>query len=246
VIFFLRPPALIAALAAVACAAPSSHPDDAFLPLDVPDAASDAPAGPEDASEPQDDGGPEAEAPDCPDPAAPPAVGAVIVCEIMYAPRAVPDEAGEWVEVCNTTGCPVDVAGWTLAGGEGESVVIAPGGSLVLPVEGRRVLGRSADVASNGGVPVDFAYGDAIAFESASDRVALIASGVLIDEVVFGEEEGFDRAFGTTLSLAPDFMTHVLNDSFGGWCATDQNAPLPGGDFGTPGQENQTCCQKCG
>ena len=76
--------------------------------------------------------------------------GDVVINEVMQNPAAVSDAAGEWFEVWNATGAPIDLAGWTIASGASETHTIPSGGSLVLPANGYFVLGRSGDHAANG------------------------------------------------------------------------------------------------
>ena len=81
-----------------------------------------------------------------------PAAGEVVVTEFLADPGAVDDAVGEWVELANLSGADLDLAGCALADA-GRNRATFPAGT-VLAAGQRLVVGRSAEVADNGGAPV--------------------------------------------------------------------------------------------
>lgn len=84
--------------------------------------------------------------------------GAVIITEFVPDPDGVADDMGEWVELTNLTPDAIDLGGYNLRD-EGRNGYVLPGGTII-EGDGTLVLGRSADSAVNGGIPVDLAVGD--------------------------------------------------------------------------------------
>lgn len=150
------------------------------------------------------DGSPAAEPPE-PDvlcePRAP-AAGEVVFTELLVAPLATDDAHGEWVELGNLTGDCLDLTGHVVVD-EGRNVLELPAG-LLLPPEDVLVIGRSADVAANGGVAVDV-----VASEGAlvlADPVRLLTPEVadaaeLFSEMVAVGTEGAGWELGLEAAL---------------------------------------------
>ena len=85
------------------------------------------------------------------------APGTVFVTELMPNPKAVSDTAGEWFELYNSSpDVWVDINGWTTRDLGSNIHVISVGGPLVIPPLGYVVLGRNGDLATNGGITVDY------------------------------------------------------------------------------------------
>jgi competence protein ComEC len=112
--------------------------------------------------------------------------GDVSISRIMVDPTSVSDELGEWIELTNHSASPVDVRGWRLASARDPGYTFPA--SLLIRPHAAVILGRSADVASNGGVRVAHVY-SGIALANSGDWVTLAnPSGVTVDSV------GWDRA----------------------------------------------------
>ncbi len=172
-----------------------------------------------------------------PIPAAP-AAGEVIITEVMAGAGSATDET-EWVELKNTTGASIDLAGCTISDGTSVHSIAS---ALTIAANGYAVLGRSTDTAVNGGVTVNYAYGTA--FEIASgDNVVLACGGTTIDELA-----GFDAAWTATayagasfqLDTAAGVNTAAANDTDANWC-NSRTSFGSAGKFGTPGAANAAC-----
>lgn len=170
--------------------------------------------------------------------AKPSAAGQLVVTEIMKNPTGLDADVGEWIEVLNTTAADLDLRDLVIRddGGEMftivESVVVGPGAHLV--------LGANADMATNGGVPVDFEYSGAqLIFGNGADEVILVSDGVIIDSVVYDNNGDFPDTEGLSLSLSDANYNDVDNDNGLNWC--DGQGDFGDGDLGSPGQLNPTC-----
>ena len=107
----------------------------------------------------------------------------VALSRIMVDPSNVSDELGEWIELMNNSASPVDMRGWRLTSARDPGYTIPT--SLLIPPHGTVILGRSADVAANGGVNVALAY-SGIALANAGDWLVLAnPSGVTVDSVAW-------------------------------------------------------------
>ncbi|HEX2188929.1 MAG TPA: lamin tail domain-containing protein, partial [Longimicrobiaceae bacterium] len=106
----------------------------------------------------------------------------IVVSEVMPDPQAVPDEAGEWIELYNAGGAPAELRGWRLASRSdpghtvSRSLVVRPGAAVV--------LARNGDAGANGGVRADYAYGGDLTLANGSDWLVLRdARGAVVDSV---------------------------------------------------------------
>ncbi|RMG19332.1 MAG: hypothetical protein D6729_05615 [Deltaproteobacteria bacterium] len=163
---------------------------------------------------------------DAPPAAVPAAAGDLVITEILYDPEALPDAAGEWLEIHNPGADPLDLAGCTIADRVSEApldgVQVAPGGYVTL-----------ARSATPGFVP-DAVIG--LTLNNGGDALTLRCGGVEIDAVDYGT--GFPVASGASLSLAPG-LDHVANDRPEAWCLAEHRYGR--GDRGTPGAPNPPC-----
>ncbi len=160
-------------------------------------------------------------------------VDTLVINEIMVNPAAVPDEQGEWIEVYNPTDHDIDLTGWTLSTASGHRHTISSEKPLIVHGHGFLVLGRNTDVASNGGVPVAYAY-QGLTLRNGGDALILLdPQGREIDRVAYGAEAGLPAPEGTSLELIDPTLDNGAAEN---WCAA--TTPLRGGDRGTPAQAN--------
>ncbi len=160
-------------------------------------------------------------------------VGQVVINEIMANPSAVLDEAGEWLELVNPGNEAVDLEGWTLRDGGnnshtiGESLVVAPGGYLV--------LGRYGVTQDNGGYTADYVYGEDFALANAGDSVILEDEAqALVDSVEYGAAAPWPVGTpGVSIELDSPTLDNALGAS---WSLAV--LPYGDGDLGTPGGPN--------
>lgn len=166
-----------------------------------------------------------------------PAAGAIIITEIMQNPSAVSDSDGEYFEVYNTTGSPIDLQGWILKDTSSASETHAITSSVVVPANGYVVLGTNADSGSNGGVTVDYDYGDDYFLGNGVDDIVLECGGNVIDQVEWDNGATFPDPNGASMELAVDKYDATDNDDGANW-AEAVSEIVSGGDLGTPGAIN--------
>jgi hypothetical protein len=171
-----------------------------------------------------------------------PLPGDLVISEIMNNPTTIADTDGEWLEIYNASGGPIDLQGLAIrhqnpavdpAAVEtiGASVVIAPGGYVVLGING--------NTATNGNIGVDYVYSASVSLNNTADYVAIEdASSTVIDEVSYDEASGLDPN-GASRSLDPLFLNDFDNDTDAHFCAA--TSALPMSNFGTPGAPNDAC-----
>lgn len=157
------------------------------------------------------------------------------ITEVMYNPTLAD---GEWFEVTNFSSNPVDLNGWTIDFGGGQTATIS--GTAALAAGGRMVMGQtatSAESGTTGGSPVDFVYGTALTMPNSSGQVGLVYMGVPYTKAAW-------TTAGTTgVSLRNDDRTYFAFSS-----STVKTATCPStepfgvnGQLGTPGAVNPRC-----
>lgn len=172
-----------------------------------------------------------------------PAMGALVITEIMNDPDVVGDQMGEWFEVYNRSATPVDLRGMRVRGSGTEMFEVTASGPLVVAGRGYAVLGKNGDMVTNGGVTVLFAYGSAMDLSNSTstpDSVTLLASdgSTVIDSVSYANTAAsmWPIIAGRSKSLRPAILDSTMNDVSSAWCP---GGPAFGrGDFGTPGAAN--------
>ena len=167
--------------------------------------------------------------------------GDLVFSEFMVNPQVVDDEVGEWVELYNTSGIALDVAGYRFHDDDNDSWVLE--GPLVAPANGYLVLCANTDPTINGGVPCDGWFlrdpsGLGLALANNPDELVLSRpDGVEIDWVHY-EDDWFQA--GAASGVAPDSLEGGANDSADAWCV-QTTVIMSGGEAGTPGQANDVC-----
>ena len=163
--------------------------------------------------------------------------GDLVFTEIMNNPSTVNDDAGEWIEIHNTTAQPIDLAGLVLESGAVSHTIAS---SVKIAGNGYAVLGINAMKATNGGVPVDYQYAQ-IKLQNTTGNLKLRTVGMLvIDVTAYDEASGLDPD-GQSRSLDPKFLTASMNDTDTHWCAATSFINGNSGDRGTPGKANDAC-----
>lgn len=160
-----------------------------------------------------------------------PAPGEVVFNELQPNPDIVADEQGEWLELHNTAAVAVELSGCELVDQGNDSHTIAS--SIVIEPGGYAVLGRLE--GANGGVTLDYAYGNDISLANGDDEIALRCDGVVIDELVYSGSWPFGA--GASAQLNPGASAN--NDDPSQWC--ESTVEYGDGDLGSPGAANAGC-----
>jgi hypothetical protein len=159
--------------------------------------------------------------------------GDIIITEIMQNPAINSDPAGEYIEVYNTTGSPIDMSGWIIkddvTAAESHTIV-----SLIVPANGYAVIGNVA--TPNGGVTMNYTYGNDISLGNGLDGLIIECSSTVIDQVIWDGGPAFPDPSGASMELATNKYTAADNDLGENW-GTAVSA-FGDGDLGTPGSVN--------
>ena len=166
----------------------------------------------------------------------PAAAGDLIITEIIQNPAAVLDADGEWFEIYNNTGDYANLLGLVFQDDGGDTFTVDS--DVVMAAGTYAVLGLNADIATNGGVNVDFEYaGTSLA--NGSDEIEIFNGAVSIDRVAWDNGATWPDPTGASMALDPASLDATANDDGANWC-TAQLA-YGDGDLGTPGSLNLDC-----
>jgi hypothetical protein len=168
--------------------------------------------------------------------------GWVIITEFMKDPAFVTDTKGEWIEVYNAAPWRVNLEGCTLTDDSGSHHVISTGGAGLRFMPGRYlVLGNNADINTNGGVHVDYAY-SGFGLGNAGDQIILSRpNGAVLDRVDYDDGVLWPDTGGRSISVKLAARDQFLNDAGTNWCNSSSPLPAAGTDTGTPGADNDAC-----
>ena len=167
--------------------------------------------------------------------AKPTLAGHAIFSELMTRSGVVPDALGEWLEIRNARGLPLNLEGCVLAVGAQSHAISGP---VVIKPLSYAVLGREPDPGVNGGNPMAYGYGAALLLPNGTGSVRLTCAGLLIDEVVY--KAAWPAGFtGVAMQLSPYELEASRNDKGSSWCLA--STAFGAGDLGTPGGPNTLC-----
>ena len=156
--------------------------------------------------------------------------GDLVINEIMQNPAAVSDSNGEWFEVFNTTGSPIDMNGLVIQDDGSNTHTISS--SVMVPAGGFAVLGRNSNSGTNGGVTVDYQY-SSFTLANGDDEVLILHGLTEIDRVNYDGGPSFPDPTGASMAL--NDLTNDNNDG-SNWCTS--STAFGDGDLGTPGATN--------
>lgn len=160
--------------------------------------------------------------------------GALIITEIMQNPAAVGDGAGEYFEIYNRTASPIDIEGYDINDDSSTDHTINNGGSgLIVPAMGFLVLGRNADVSTNGGVTVDYVFPSSVNLSNSNDVLILAdLSDNEIDRVEWDDGATFPDPSGAAMVYVG--LPDEDNNDGALWIAASFSEGI-GTDAGSPG-----------
>jgi len=167
--------------------------------------------------------------------------GDLVFSEMMVNPQVVPDEVGEWVELYNTSGAPIQVTGYNFRDDDTDSWILE--GVMIVEPYAYFVLCADTDMGVNGGVPCDAWFnrstqGDGLALANNPDELVLARpDGVEIDWLHYTNEWW---VAGASIGVDPEYLNGGDNDNASHWCA-QSTVLMSGGEAGTPGAENDPC-----
>ncbi len=174
-----------------------------------------------------------------------PAVGDLVITEVMPNPAAVGDTDGEWVEVhaladVDLNGLVLDRAGDSAAGAKIESPAC-----LKLTAGSYGLFAKNPDMGMNGGLPAaqvmgSFSFSLVDGTMAAPGDVQILAGTTVLDAISWTSTRS-----GRSHQLDPDRYDPTQNDDESNFCdGTDvynDNMGMATKDYGTPGSANVAC-----
>lgn len=171
-----------------------------------------------------------------------PTEGELTISEVMHSPSV---GTAEYIELHNSSQRLLNIAGlqvgYSIGGIDsgGFTVNPGPGRAVLIPAGGVFVMGVTEDFATNGGIPVDYAYGNALELGGDGRLRLRSTSGTTLAD--FTWTTSFPQTPGNAMNLASSVVgTWAWREPWY-WCDTSPLSRLLGGDYGTPGQSNETC-----
>lgn len=165
--------------------------------------------------------------------------GSLLFTELMPNPDAVGDSFGEWIELYNPSTATVEMSGLIIKVGN-QTHAISATKSLPVLGKGYVVLGRSTDLALNGGAKVDYSYGTALTMSNSNPAQIQIIQGVkVIDMVTIGNKPWPAVTAGASMQLSTSKYDATANDIGTNWCLS--KVVFGKGDLGTPAGANVDC-----
>lgn len=167
--------------------------------------------------------------------------GDVFITEIMPDPDAVSDGDGEYVELYNATASDIDLSGWSIEDGDGDSDELG----VTVPARGFVVLCKNDETGSNGNLrSCDFDYANRIDLENTGDVIKLLdGNSNEVDRVNYDGGTNWPNSTGAAVV----FTGTTDNNTGSNWAAAPQRERgfgLGGSetDKGSPGRNgtNQT------
>jgi hypothetical protein len=175
-------------------------------------------------------------------------IAEVVISEIMKNPDNVyGDEYGEWFELYNPSNKDININGWTIEDDDDDSHEINNEGALIIPAKGYLVLGSNSDFATNGNVPVDYAYdySEFSLYNRYDEIVIRDTDENVIDSVRYnwGANATFPDLEGASMALVDLDSDNSVGEN---WCRSNTMFADPDhldycnwcNDHGTPGAAN--------
>ncbi len=162
-----------------------------------------------------------------------PNVGDLIITEIFANPANanLSDTEGEYFEVYNTTGAPIDMQSFVISDDGSDSFTVDS--SVVVPANGYVVFNRNGDSGTNGGITTDFEY-SGMSLANGADEIIISCNGVEIDRVDYTGSWPIEDGIAAELSITN--LNATDNDDEANWGeATNEFFTS---NFGTPGAAN--------
>ncbi len=147
------------------------------------------------------------------------------ISEFLADPKAVKDEAGEWIELYNADSQRVNLRGWHLRdlGTDRHTIAV----DLLIEPGQYLVLVRNSDTALNGGVLSSYTYNNLTLANSSDELLLLAPDETEVDRVQWGD--------GTSLSIQAGASRQRWLNGDASWATSGELWPGSSGDLGSPG-----------
>ncbi|MBA3456942.1 MAG: hypothetical protein H0T42_27885, partial [Deltaproteobacteria bacterium] len=166
-----------------------------------------------------------------------PAIGDLVITEVMPNPSAVSDTTGEWFEVLVTRDVDLNGVGLDRAGDTSGPVIVSQPSCVRVTSGSRLVFAKSADGVMNGGLPpitATFSFSLIDGTVAVPGDVQLVMGTTILDSITWTSS-----TTGASHQSDPDFETVTDNDLVANRCTA--TVAYGAGDLGTPGLANTQC-----
>ena len=168
-----------------------------------------------------------------------PAVGDLVITEVMPNPGAVSDTVGEWFEILAINDFDLNGVGLDRAGDSSNPNTLSSPDCLHVSGGEHVIFVKSTDMAMNGGLPAapiagTFSFSLVDGTMAAPGDVRIVVGTNVIDAITW-----VGARSGRSISLDPDFNDPAANDIATNFC--DGSGAFGAGDMGTPGEANAQC-----
>lgn len=173
----------------------------------------------------------------------------LVINELLANPAGacppVCDASAEWFEVYNAGSLEVEMQGMVVADSapSGRRPYHLIGSSLIVPAGGYVVLGNSTNTTSNGGVPVDYAYGSALALANSLDALKISRVYGASDTLTIDRTQYASAAISAQNGISRELINPALDNSNmdgSNWADALVTAVYGPGGRGTPKAQNST------
>jgi hypothetical protein len=169
----------------------------------------------------------------------------LVINEVLSNPGGtISDANGEWFELYNAGTRPVDMQNLVIAdsAASGRRPYHLISTSLVVPSGGYVVLGNTTNTTNNGGVPVDYAYGAALALANSLDAVK-VARVYGTDTLTIDRTQYASAAISAQNGISRELKNPALDNSNmdgSNWADASVTSVYGPGGRGTPKAQNST------
>lgn len=169
----------------------------------------------------------------------------LVINELLSNPGGtISDANGEWFEIYNAGSFAVDLQNLVIAdsAASGRRPYHLISNSVVVPAGGFAVLGNTTNTTNNGGVPVDYAYGAALALANSLDAVK-IARVVGTDTLTLDRTQYASASVSAQNGIGRELTNPTLENSNmdgSNWADASVSAVYGPGGRGTPKAQNST------
>ena len=167
----------------------------------------------------------------------------LVINEVMVNPGGgLLDANGEWFEIYNAGTFNVDLQGFVIAdsAASGRRPYHLISTSLIVPPGGYVVLGNNSNTTTNGGVTLDYSYGQALTLANSLDAVKLsfpfAGDTITIDQVQYSSP-GTSAKDGISRELINPSLNN-LNMDGSNWADASVTSVYGPGGRGTPKAQN--------
>lgn len=169
----------------------------------------------------------------------------LVINEVFVNPAGtLTDSNGEWIEIYNAGSLPVQMEGLVIAdsAASGRRPFHLISSSLIVPAGGYVTLGNTTNTTLNYGVPIDYAYGNALALANSLDAIK-ISRVWGTDTLTIDRTQYASAAISAQDGISRELKNPALDNSNmdgSNWAAASVTSVYGPGGRGTPKAQNSS------